>query len=177
MDARAGRPDLKTLRLFDGGRPFLDIDYQANDATSTTPGASLAGVELFTFAGGATPTTLTLDALLASIAQRAGSDPYGGDPYGGGSVATLMFDASVALTDLTYRWAARDSDPSVAVLKLFDEGRLLLELDFDATVPQSSRTVSLSGTGRFQFASGQVLLSMPCWARSRSKSNRRVLAR
>ena len=33
------------------------------------------------------------------------------------------------------------------MLKLFDEGRLLLELDFDAAVPQSSRAVSLSGVG------------------------------
>lgn len=92
------RISLQTLKLFQDGREFLDIDYAA-DRVASDHAVSERGVELFRFADGA---TMALDQLLATLSVQGG----GVDAQAQGLVSAMAaFGAPAAAeSDMTPQW-------------------------------------------------------------------------
>jgi len=155
-------PDVHVLELLQNNRLFLQIDYAPY--ASNIVGA---GIEKFQFSTGV---TFDLNGLLQNIPvfDPYGGNPYGanpysnpygspyGNPYGGTNPNILALDASVSLSSLTYQWRPSNS-VDVETLVLFQNGAVLLEMDYNAAIPHEAQSISLNGISGFHFTNGQTL--------------------
>ncbi len=145
------RPGIATLRLFSDHQALLDLDYDAA-IPENWRFAALNGIFRFELASGE---FLFLQQLLNTVPVE--SPPEEDDPYAARTIDLVLLDADVSLASLSYAWIAPADRPEVATLRLFSDHQALLDLDYDAAVPENQRVISLNGMLRFELASGEFL--------------------